>query len=175
MKTLRILLGISLIWLTVPVSCINSNSDASNAAEEQNKQVKHGKNGKNGQNGENGQDGEDGQNGGNGGNGGDGGSGWLRGGDGGNGGDAGDSLADVASEQGNGEVDEWEYKILKETCRQIIAVTISKFYDPSDSRCLATYKQNISNYLLQIGTAAAQKIWQEYENIQWSYPASTSV
>lgn len=131
MKKLIILLGILLGFLTAPILSANSNSDASNANELKENQMRHGKNGKNGQNGADGEKGEDGQNGGNGGNGGDGGSSWWRGGDGGNGGNGGSS---ITTNQTREQIDEWEYKILKDICRQLILNTISKFYDPSDSQ-----------------------------------------
>ena len=170
-----ILLGTSLGMLTAPVLFADSNSDAPNATEKKDSQLKHGKNGKDGQNGENGQDGEDGQNGGNGGNGG---FGWWRGGNGGNGGNGSneeDSSPNATTRLPSEQVDEWEYKTLKDIYRQIISITISKFYDTFDSVCLAACKQNVSNCLLQIGTAAAKNIWQEYENIKWSYPAILNV
>ena len=74
-----------------------------------------------------------------------------------------------------GQIDEMEYKALKDICKQIIITTVSKFYDPSDSLCLTTYKQNIFNHLSEAGTAAAQKILQEYENVKWSYPDILSI
>jgi hypothetical protein len=40
---------------------------------------------------------------------------------------------------------------------------------------LVTCKQSVSCYLIQVGTPAARKIWQEYEDIQWSYPAIASI
>lgn len=148
----------------------NSNSDVT-LIEKQESQAKHGKNGKDGKFGEDGEDGEDGQNGGNGGNGG---TGWLRGGNGGNGGNAVDS-SDSKSQQANQQVDELEYSTLKEMCRQVILMTISKFHDPLDNACLLSYKGIISTYLIQIGTPAARKIWQEYESVKWSYPDVLSI
>ncbi|MFS8562821.1 MAG: hypothetical protein LVR00_00170 [Rhabdochlamydiaceae bacterium] len=124
------------------------------------------------QDGENGGDGLNGGNGGNGGN-----SNWGHGGDGGNGGN---SFTNSQLEQANGEADEWEYKILKDVCRKIIDNTISQVYSSlsivDHENVLETAcKQNISVYLLQIGTPAAQKLWKEYDNIQWRYPAIVSI
>jgi hypothetical protein len=143
--------GTSLACLTVPVLFANSNE--TNAIEKQDSQMRHGKNGQNGENG------EDGQNGGN----------------GGNGGKEENSSTNAATKQSSEQVDEWEYKILKDICRQLISITISKFYDPFDSVCLVACKQSVSNYLLQVGTSAAKKIWQEYENVKWSYPAIVNI
>jgi len=178
MRIVTILLGALLGCLAASASCANSTLDTPKAIKKKDVQMKHGKDGKNGLNGENGQDGEDGQNGGDGGNGGNGGPGFVRGGNGGNGGDGGceeDLSTNIGSMEKCGQVDEWEYTILKDACRQIVAITVSKFYDPSDSLCLATYKQGISTYLLEVGTPAADKILQEYENVKWNYPDITSI
>lgn len=166
MRNLVKLLRTSLICLASLGLFANSRMDAPKV-DTQDNQIKRGKNGKDEQYGENGEDGKDGQNGENGGNGK---SGWLRGGNGGNGGNAVDSSVNPASEQTNQNVDELEYSILKEMCRQIIFTTISKFYDPLDEACLSSCKKIISTYLIQVGTSAARKIWQEYESIKWSYP-----
>lgn len=169
MKNLIKLFFTLLVSLAMPGLFASSNEDAHKI--EKDRQVQYGKNGKNGHYGEDGENGENGQNGGNGGNGG---SGLLRGGNGGNGGNAIDSSVNV-SEQTNQNVDEMEYSALKEICRQILFTTISKFYDPLDEACLSSYKKVISTYLIQIGSSAARKIWQEYESVNWSYPASLSI
>jgi hypothetical protein len=172
MKIFRTFIGASLFFPIALMSCANPNIDAVGKNNGLSCLAKHGKNGHDGRNGENGQDGENGQNGGNGGNGGN--SDWGRGGDGGNGGNAPTNSAQV-----NGQTEEWEYKILKDICQQIIETTISQVYGASaisDNNALETAcKQNLSNYLLQIGTPAAQKLWQEYEAINWSYPAITNI
>lgn len=174
MRNLKNLLRISLICLLSSTLFSNSNVDTTNI-ESQNSQIKHGKKGKDGKHGEKGEDGEDGQNGGNGGDGGNGGSGLLRGGNGGNGGNAVDSTVSPTLEQTNEDVDEMEYSILKDMCRQVIFRSISKFYDPLNEACLIHCKRIISTYLIQIDTSAASKIWEEYENIQWSYPAILTI
>lgn len=170
MKNLMIISAIASIWFTTPKLFANPNWDASNAFEKQDHQLKHGRHGKDGQNGQNGEDGEDGKNGGNGGNGGHGSSGWWRGGNGGNGGNAVDLSTNSSSEQETREIDPLEYSLLKQKCREIIFTTVSKFCDPFDNLCSSVCKQNISLYLLQIGTESAKKIWDEYENVRWSYP-----
>jgi hypothetical protein len=175
MKILRVLLGAALVLPVAVMSSTNSNLDAIEEQDGLSAPIKHGRDGRPGRNGENGQNGEDGQNGGNGGNGGN--SDWGRGGDGGNGGDA---SANATPAQTNGQVDEWEYKILKDTCRQIIANTISWFYGQasipsSESVWGAVCKQRVSSYLLQVGTLAARKLFQEYENVKWSYPAIADI
>lgn len=168
MKNLTILLRISLICLISSTMFADNIETAK--VENQKNPVKHGKKGKDGKNGENGEDGEDGQNGGNGGDGGQGGSGFLRGGNGGNGGNAVDSTVNPTSEQTNQDVDEIEYSILKDMCRQVIFTSISKFYNPLNDVCLVHCRRIVSTYLIQIGTSAARKIWQEYESVKWSYP-----
>lgn len=86
-----------------------------------------------------------------------------------------DSSTNASTKQPSELVDEWEYRALKDICRQLILTIISKFYDSLARACLATYKQSVSTYLFQVGTAAAKKIWQEYENIEWSYPVILSM
>jgi hypothetical protein len=164
----------SLIYLSSSTLFANSNADVTKV-ENQNSQIKHGKKGKDGKHGGKGEDGEDGQNGGNGGDGGKGGCGLLRGGNGGNGGNAVGSTVSPTLEQTNEDVDEMEYSILKDMCRQVIFRSISKFYDPLNEACLTHCKRIISTYLIQIGTGAARKIWEEYENIKWSYPAILTI
>ncbi|MES2273515.1 MAG: hypothetical protein V4487_04935 [Chlamydiota bacterium] len=166
MKTLRTLLFLPIAF----VSCSsNFNSNAIKHQDAPKSTIKHGQDGRPGQNGENGQDGENGQNGGNGGRGGN--SDWGRGGD---------SPTNIASAQADGQVNEWEYKILRDICRQIIANTISKIHNSSspsynESALEAACKQNLSVYLLQAETPAAKKLWQEYEDVKWSYPAITKI
>lgn len=178
MKNLAIFLGTFLGCCTLPMLFANSTPNASNVEEKQDTQMKHGKKGKDGRSGENGENGENGQNGGNGGKGGNGGASWWQGGNGGNGGSGGisvDSSNNASTKQSSELVDEWEYTALKAICKQLVLTTISKFYDPLDSACLATCKQSISTYLCQVGTATAKKILEEYENVQWGYPAILNV
>src|SRR5216684_16351 len=102
MKILRILLSTSLIFPIALMAC----SDKCIKNNKNSCRSYNGNNGKNGQNGENGQDGENGGNGVN---------------------RRGSSVTATP-----GQVDESEYKALKDTCRQILEITVSKFCDPSD-------------------------------------------
>ncbi len=179
MKTLKVLVG---TLLSLPIALLSvANSDALEKNHNLPSTIKHGENGQhgcNGQDGENGQHGRNGQDGENGGNGGHGGnSDWGRGG---NGGDGGNSLPNPLIKQTDEQADEWEYKILKDICRQIIDETISQSNNLSpvskDQNTLEKQlKQNISHYLIQINTPAAEKLWKEYENIEWSYPAIAAI
>jgi hypothetical protein len=170
-KNLIVLLKALLICFCSLVLFSDSSVDAAKI-ESKNSQINHGKKGEDGKYGEDGGDGEDGQNGGDGGNGG---SGLLRGGNGGNGGNAIGSTVNPTSEQTNQDIDEMEYSILKDMCRQVISTSIAKFYHPLNEACLSHCRRIISTYLIQIGTAAARKIWQEYESIKWSYPAILTI
>ncbi len=143
----------------------------------------NGKNGKNGQTGESGQNGEDGGfyggNGGNGGNGGsdgnggNGGNGGFfggNGGKGGNGGREGNSSVNTAP----GQVDEWEYKALKDACRTVITKVEEHLTGSGSLNSVIAQqilKSELSNYLLSLGTPASRKIHAEYEAVGWKYPA----
>lgn len=136
----------------------------------------HGGNSTSGKGGNGGKGGDSKNNkGGNGGNGGN-----SQRGKGGDGGDGGNSLPNPLIKQTDEQADEWEYKILKDICRQIIDDTISQSNNLSpvskDQNTLEKQlKQNISHYLIQINTPAAEKLWKDYENIEWSYPAIAAI
>lgn len=71
------------------------------------------------------------------------------------------------------QVDEWEYKILKENCLTIILWVESRLAGQGALNSSATpqiCKREISNYLLSRGTPAARKIYAEYEAVGWKYP-----
>jgi len=170
MKILRVLFGTSLIFPIALVACAD-------------KHVKHRQNHcriYNGKNGENGQNGEDGGFfGGNGGNGGKGGSGSNRGnGDngeasGGNGGNGGNST-NATSEQ----VDELEYKTLKDVCHLIIVKIeecLTKNRSINDTIAQQLFKTELSKYLLSQETSASRKIYEEYEAVNWEYPAIKNI
>ncbi|MBX9743933.1 MAG: hypothetical protein K2X08_01840 [Chlamydiales bacterium] len=173
MKFLSILLSTALIFPIALVAC----------SDETNSFGYHGKNGKNGQNREDGQKGENGGffggNGGNGGKGGrggkggKGGNGGFFGGNGGNGGNGGEEESSLINAESK-PIDEWEYKILKDSCRMVIAKIEAHLTGNGDVNVVAIQqilKSELSNYLLSQGTPASLKIYTEYEMIDWKYPA----
>ena len=172
MKIIRILLAALLVLPIVLMASFNQNGY-------------NGKNGKNGQRGENGEKGEDGGfYGGNGGNGGDGGyggdggnggNGGFFGGNGGNGGNGGKGGSgkilpvDIAS----GQIDELEYKVLKDACRTVIIKVEERLTESGNLNSAIAQqilKSELSNYLLSLGTPASQKIHAEFEAVGWKYP-----
>lgn len=81
------------------------------------------------------------------------------------------------SAQNYGQVDEWEYRVIKDNCRRIICMIESRLASIghgggalNGSAAQHAFKPEISNYLFSIGTPAAKKIYQEYEAIKWKYP-----
>lgn len=174
MKILKTLIITSLVFPMAHVAGFSQNNY-------------NGKNGKNGRIGENGEDGEDGGfyggdggNGGNGGcqgNGGKGGNGGFFGGNGGNGGDGGSKEnlpVNITSQQ----VDECEYKILKDACRIVIEKVeehLSKSGNLNSTIAQQIFKSELSNYLLSLDTPAARKIHAEYEAVGWKYPAIKTI
>lgn len=168
MKNLRILLATSLIFPIALVASFKQN-------------VCNGKNGKDGQYGENGGNGEDGGfyggnggnggNGGTGGNGGNGGNGGFWGGNGGNGGNGGGKGRPFVNV--SGEIDECEYKALKDACRMVITKVEERLTELGNSNAVIAeqlFKSELSNYLLSLGTPASKKIHAEYESVGWKYP-----
>lgn len=171
MKIIRVLLATSLVLPIVLMASLD--------------QRYNGKNGKNGQPGENGEKGENGGlYGGNGGNGGDGGeggdggnggNGGFFGGNGGNGGKGGKgkSQKKLPVNIESGQVDELEYKMLKDACRTVIGKVEERLTESgnlSSSIVEQILQSELSAYLLSLGTPASQKIRAEYEAVGWRYP-----
>lgn len=170
MKILRILLGTSLIF---PIALV-AYTDKHLKHRQNYCRIYNGKNGEDGKDGENGQNGEDGGFfGGNGGKGGSGGkedNGAASGGDGGNGGNS----TNATSEQ----VDELEYKILKDVCHLIIAKIeecLTWNRSINDTVAQQLFKTELLKYLLSQETSASRKICEEYEAVNWEYPAIKKV
>jgi hypothetical protein len=68
--------------------------------------------------------------------------------------------------------------VLKDICRMLIARIeeyLTENGNLNDAATLQIFKTEISNYLLPRGTAAAHKLYVEYETVGWEYPAIKNI